>query len=208
MTTDESPPAERFSLSRWSRRKHEVARAERSSPQAAGTPAASPVAEVAPPVTVAPAAAPNAPAAAPLPPVDSLTFDSDFAPFVQPKVDESTKRAALKKLFADPRFNAMDGLDVYVDDYTQADPMPVGMLDKLARVYDTIVDEKSPAAAADGEAAPATAGAAQPDLAAPVADEAVTSPAQLSDERTTSAAPLTPTLSPQAGRGRPEETSS
>ena len=208
MTTDESPPAERFSLSRWSRRKHEVARAERSSPQAAGTPAASPVAEVAPPVAVAPSVATNAPAAAPLPPVDSLTFDSDFAPFVQPKVDESTKRAALKKLFADPRFNAMDGLDVYVDDYTQADPMPVGMLDKLARVYDTIVDEKSPAAAAQGEAAPATAVAATPAQVAPVADEAVTSPAQLSDERKTSAAPLTPTLSPQAGSGRPEETSS
>ena len=212
MTTDESPPAERFSLSRWSRRKHEVARAERSSPQAAGTPAASPVAEVAPPVTVAPAAAPNAPAAAPLPPVDSLTFDSDFAPFVQPKVDESTKRAALKKLFADPRFNAMDGLDVYVDDYTQADPMPAGMLDKLARVYDTIVDEKSPAAAAQGEEAPATAEAATPAQVAPVADEAVTAPAQLADGREAAVAPpappLTPTRSPQAGSGRPEETSS
>ena len=204
MTTDESPPAERFSLSRWSRRKHEVARAERSSSPAPGTPAATPGAVVAPPA----AAAENAPAAAPLPPVDSLTFDSDFAPFVQPKVDESTKRAALKKLFADPRFNAMDGLDVYVDDYTQADPMPVGMLDKLARVYDTIIDEKSPAAAAQGEAAPATAVAATPAQVAPVADEAVTSPAQLSDERKTSAAPLTPALSPQAGSGRPEETSS
>ena len=208
MTTDESPPAERFSLSRWSRRKHEVARAERSSPQAAGTPAASPVAEVAPPVTVAPAAAPNAPAAAPLPPVDSLTFDSDFAPFVQPKVDESTKRAALKKLFADPRFNAMDGLDVYVDDYTQADPMPAGMLDKLARVYDTIVDEKTPAAAAEGEEATATVEAAPPTPVAPVADEEVAAPAQLSDESKATAAPLTPALSPQAGRGSPKEASS
>lgn len=129
MTTDESPPAERFSLSRWSRRKHEVARAERSSSPAPGTPAATPGAVVAPPA----AAAENAPAAAPLPPVDSLTFDSDFAPFVQPKVDESTKRAALKKLFADPQFNLMDGLDIYIDDYGKPDPLPEGMLRQLAQ---------------------------------------------------------------------------
>ena len=36
-----------------------------------------------------------------------------------PNVDESLKRQALRKLFADPRFNVMDGLDVYIDDYTQ-----------------------------------------------------------------------------------------
>ena len=207
MTTDESPPAERFSLSRWSRRKHEVARAERSSTPAPTTPAASPGAEIAPPV----AAAENASAVAPLPPVDSLTFDSDFAPFVQPKVDESTKRAALKKLFADPRFNAMDGLDVYVDDYTQADPMPAGMLDKLARVYDTIVDEKAPAAAAEAGSVPATAEVAVPAPVAPVAAEEVAAPAQLSDESANAAAsrtpPLTPALSPQAGRGGTERTS-
>jgi hypothetical protein len=29
----------------------------------------------------------------------------------------------------------MDGLDTYIDDYTLADPMPAGMLDKLANVY-------------------------------------------------------------------------
>ena len=69
--------------------------------------------------------------AAPLPPVDSLTFDSDFSAFMQPKIAEETKRAALRKLFSDPSFNVMDGLDIYVGDYTQSDPMPSGMLDKL-----------------------------------------------------------------------------
>src|SRR5205807_492932 len=36
----------------------------------------------------------------------------------------SRKRAALKQLFRDPRFNIMDGLDTYIDDYTKADPIP------------------------------------------------------------------------------------
>src|SRR3974390_2637024 len=44
---------------------------------------------------------------------------SDFLAFFSPEVDESLKRAALKKLFADPHFNVMDGLDVYVDDYSK-----------------------------------------------------------------------------------------
>ena len=74
-------------------------------------------------------------APAPLPPVESLTFESDYSAFMQPKVDEVTKRAALKKLFSDPSFNVMDGLDIYVGDYTQSDPMPAGMLEKLSAVY-------------------------------------------------------------------------
>ena len=38
-------------------------------------------------------------------------------PFLRPKVDEQRQRAALKKLFSDPHFNVMDGLDPYIDDY-------------------------------------------------------------------------------------------
>ena len=33
------------------------------------------------------------------------------------------KREALKKLFQDPRFNVMDRLDVYIDDYSLPDPI-------------------------------------------------------------------------------------
>jgi hypothetical protein len=42
------------------------------------------------------------------------------------------KNAALKKLFADPRYNIMDGMDVYIDDYSKPDPMPYSMLRQLA----------------------------------------------------------------------------
>ena len=66
-----------------------------------------------------------------LPPVDELTLDSDFRGFFHPKVDEDVKRAALKKLFSDPHFNVMDGLDTYIDDYSKPDPLPVEMLAQM-----------------------------------------------------------------------------
>lgn len=66
-----------------------------------------------------------------LPPVDELTLDSDFRGFFHPKVDERVKRAALKKLFSDPHFNVMDGLDTYIDDYSISDPLPAEMLAQM-----------------------------------------------------------------------------
>ncbi len=66
-----------------------------------------------------------------LPPVDELTSDSDFTGFFHPKVDENVKRAALKKLFSDPHFNVMDGLDIYIDDYSISDPLPAEMLAQM-----------------------------------------------------------------------------
>ena len=80
-------------------------------------------------------AAPAADSAPSLPPVESLTIDSDFTAFLQPKVDESVKRQALKRLFADPRFNVMDGLDVYIDDYTKSEPIPPDVLERLMQTF-------------------------------------------------------------------------
>lgn len=64
--------------------------------------------------------------------VQSLTPEADFSRFVAPDVPPDVKNAALKKLFADPHFNAMDGLDVYIDDYSKPDPLPPAMLRQLA----------------------------------------------------------------------------
>ncbi len=122
-------------LSRWSRRK--IAARRPPDELRAGAPE---------PVAVAPDLAPPAPAvaagtgpgaagesaeASPLPAIESLTGDSDFAPFMRPDVDGGTRQQALKVLMRDPRFNVMDGLDVYIDDYSQPDPMPEGWLGKL-----------------------------------------------------------------------------
>ncbi len=113
--------------------------------------------------------------------MDALTFESDFAPFLKPEVDPATQRAALKKLFSDPRFNVMDGLDTYIDDYTQADPMPAGMLDKLANVYAMLTkdaqrsdaqsvsaEEDHPAPAATGDPQAIEAAPPAADVPAPV----------------------------------------
>ncbi len=127
-------------LARWSRRKHEAARGAPDPVEPPAPVAAAPAAVAATPAPAPVAATPAVvdPAAVeppPLPPLESLTIDSDFLPFLSEKVDESVKRAALRKLFSDPRFNVMDGLDIYIDDYTKPDPMPEGMLDRLAGVY-------------------------------------------------------------------------
>jgi hypothetical protein len=60
-----------------------------------------------------------------------LTRESDYSRFVSPGIDEGVKRAAMKKLFADPHFNVMDGLDTYIDDYGKPDPIPLAMLKQM-----------------------------------------------------------------------------
>ena len=60
--------------------------------------------------------------------MEELTLDSDFSGFFHPKVDEDLRRSALRKLFSDPHFNVMDGLDTYIDDYSKTEPIPAAML--------------------------------------------------------------------------------
>jgi hypothetical protein len=78
----------------------------------------------------------------PLPPLDSLTFESDFKAFMHAKIEEGVKRAALKKLFSDPRFNVMDGLDTYIDDYTKSDTIPPEMLARLERARQKLLEQE------------------------------------------------------------------
>jgi hypothetical protein len=169
-------------LSRWSRRKLEAAQAQADAP---GTPAIQPPAPRTP--AVPPSDAP-APAAAPaqtesLPPVEALTFDSDFQIFMKPGVDPDVRRAALRKLLHDPRFNVMDGLDVYIDDYTKPSPLEESVVRKLAHARylfsppatrvnaDGIVEDvPEPAPSADAAPANGPAIAAVADTALPAAD--------------------------------------
>lgn len=123
-------------LSRWSRRKSQARSQPGSQPAPQPPVPASPQAPAAA-TAEEPAAsgAPPAPAApAPLPPVESLTPQSDFTPFMAPEVDAQTRSQALKALFADPHFNTMDMMDVYVDDYSKPDPLPASWLEKLEQL--------------------------------------------------------------------------
>jgi hypothetical protein len=66
--------------------------------------------------------------------VKALTAESDFSRFAGSGVAPEVKNAAMKKLFSDPHYNIMDRLDVYIDDYSQPDPMPESMIRQLASV--------------------------------------------------------------------------
>ena len=87
--------------------------------------AATPVEAQAPPPGPAPAVT--------MDDVAVLTHASDYSRFVAPGVERGVSNAAMKKLFSDPHFNVMDGLDIYIGDYSQPDPIPPDMLRKMAQ---------------------------------------------------------------------------
>jgi hypothetical protein len=84
--------------------------------------------------------------AQPLPSIESLTADSDFAPFMAKDVAPDMRNQAMKKLFTDPHYNVMDGLDIYIDDYGKPDPLPEGWLQlmnqsKTLHLFETAEEE-------------------------------------------------------------------
>ena len=130
-------------LGRWARRKtavlqgkplQEPAIAEKPVPPAA--PSAQAVSAQAAASLKAPSetldAAPPAEKLLSLEDVKTLTQESDFTPFMARNVGPEVRNAAMKKLFADPQFNVMDGLDIYIDDYSKSDPIPESMLRQMA----------------------------------------------------------------------------
>ena len=145
-------------FSRWSQRKEAVRKGKDLSPE--------PGKVVAPELPSPPEETPPPPVAAePAPTLEeaqALTRDSDFSRFVKPDVAPEVKNAALKKLFSDPHFNTMDGLDTYIDDYNKPDPLPAAMLKQLASakflgLLDEPEEKTPPATPAAGEGAPAVA---------------------------------------------------
>jgi hypothetical protein len=67
--------------------------------------------------------------------VEQLTPASDFARFVKSDVDPGVQNAALKKLFADPRFNVIDEMDTDIMDYSKLEPLPASMLRRMAQAH-------------------------------------------------------------------------
>jgi hypothetical protein len=160
---------------RWSRRKQQVREGEVPPPE--------PVAAV----PVEPAALVETPGPRPdLPPegegempppltladAKALTIDSDFKPFVAKNVAPEVKNAAFKKLFADPHFNVMDGLDTYIDDYNKPDPLPEGWLRQMvqSQLLGLFADE--PKTETQPEPAPAPAAHENTDLQLQPVDDA------------------------------------
>ena len=149
MTTANDAPDGFFS--RWSRRK-EIAR-HGGSVAPAEAPVEAPLDAIAHEQNPAPLAevdarAPELPPPPTMDDVAQLTRESDYTRFVAAHVDVAVKRAAMKKLFSDPHFNVMDGLDTYIADYGQPDPIPIAMLrqmnqSKLLRLFDVEPDSET-----------------------------------------------------------------
>jgi len=133
-------------LGRWARRKNDALQGkpmDEPTPVAAVPAAGKPVgADATFPTKTAGQPAPGAESANPAEPsepikhlslddVKDLTKDSDFKPFMNPSVEPGVRNAAMKKLFSDPHFNVMDGLDIYIDDYSKPDPLPLSMLRQM-----------------------------------------------------------------------------
>ena len=76
-----------------------------------------------------------------LPPLDKLTLDSDFTAFMQPKVEDALRRAALKKLFSDPRFNIPDPFEAYSGDWTGGEPISAELLATLNQARSVLFSE-------------------------------------------------------------------
>jgi len=92
-----------------------------------------------------------------LPPVEQLTPESDFTPFMDPRVDGDTRRSALKKLFADAHYNVPDPFEAYSEDYTAGEPISMEMLKTLNHAKQLIFDEPAtPAQAAAADSGPQT----------------------------------------------------
>ena len=99
----------------------------------------------------------EAPAKSPQPTLEDvakLTVDSDYSAFAARNIDSKVRNAAMRKLFAgDPHFNVMDGLDVYIDDYSVGVPIPKSMLRQMVQARslglldDELVDQDKPPSA-------------------------------------------------------------
>lgn len=215
-------------LGRWSRRKQEVregkpvAEPPLPSPPAVTSPAQpeapSPAqsasgglsAPVTPPAPPPAAEAAASIAEAPVPTLEdaqALTPASDFTAFVARGVLPEVRNVAMKKLFADPHFNVMDGLDIYVGDYTQPDPLPAGMLRQMASAHAMgFFDEEKKTATGQAPALSEGEGSIAPAIAQPRDDAGATGAADVAKSEVCNAVPGVSTSEPAlADRSAPEQ---
>lgn len=204
-------------LSRWSRRKLAAVAQAEAEPSVAGESRAALQPDATEPLAVAPAtpegaaetgALPAGAAEANLPAVESLSLSSDFTAFLKEEVSEALRRKALQKLFSDPHFNQMDGLDIYIDDYSQPDPIPPEILAKLRHAREWLMADAAAAPAADGGAADAAVPVAGDGGHARVPEEGVESACASGEGRDSTEAEATEALEgrrpPAASRVAPD----
>jgi len=161
-------------------------------------------AQVGPEPGTAPATPPSGPT---LDDVRGLSADSDFKPFVGRAVAPEVRNAAMKKLFADPHFNVMDGLDIYIDDYSKPSPLPAELLRKMVSAqFLQMVEEEKPApgeppGAPSAQAAPGEVSTSQ---SAGLAEPVPAQPPALPDSPALGAEAVPPVSPPISAHDHPD----
>jgi hypothetical protein len=190
MSEAEKEAGEGF-LSRWSRRKREVVEA----PEPPGT--ENPLADVATPGSPAVETGPDAPGTPPaeraacpipeipavdpasLPPLESLTVDSDFSAFLKPGVPTLLRNAALRRMWSlDPAIRDYIGPVDYQWDFNIPGGLPFGFANELTGDVSKLLAQaigkiEELAEATPGEATPGMAEAGVPNspLGGPAAED-------------------------------------
>ena len=156
---EKEPKGSEAFLSRWARVKEAACAQESSTTSPSATAGASDIAkqntsvgapfqpemaEDAHPERTLPAKA----TPAELPPLDTLTPQTDYSPFMAKDVDPQLRNLAMKKLFADPHYNIMDRLDTYIDDYSTHPPLSLEVIRQMSisksmRLFDDEEEEGS-----------------------------------------------------------------
>jgi hypothetical protein len=99
---EDARPGESF-LQRFNRRKQDARQRQAAGPDAVESGTEAPPQEL---------------TDADMPPLEELDAESDYSVFLSAKVSEGLRRAALRKLFHSGRFNVIDELDDYAEDFT------------------------------------------------------------------------------------------
>lgn len=160
-----STPDDDSFFTRWSRRKAQVRSGEAVAEPVPAAPAVAATVAVpatVPLVTEPPVAEAQVPPPPTLEDTQALTPASDFSRFVARGVSPEVRNAAVKKLFADPHFNVMDGLDIYIDDYSKPSPLSAADMAKMVsaqflKLVDDPENPKKPVAAEPALPAPQAA---------------------------------------------------
>lgn len=163
-------------LARWARRK---AAARRPTKAVVGASPATASHNHSTDQTASPSARADTPTAAPalspsaevrvedLPPIDSLTYDSDFSPYLRPGVPEALREQALRKLWrSNPVLANLDGLNDYDEDYSR-----VGMIEETVETLFRVGRGMANSDAASETPPPESPATSKPSAAASLADD-------------------------------------
>lgn len=157
-TREEGSADEPF-LKRWSRLK-----ADRAAHSEEAAVPARQADEAAGPTDAAEAQDADAPVAMPpgdedMPPLESLTEDSDFSAFLSPRVSATLRKQALRKLFRSPKFNVISELDDYIDDYRNFPALGDILTSDMKHAAERLLEKQLRAEESDGAEAGSAEGA-------------------------------------------------